>query len=49
MKKNNNLLIYFLSHLLFLGAGFAKISELSNTIHVFLILGIITWNNNINT
>lgn len=31
MKKNNNLLIYFLSHFLFLGAGFAKISELSNT------------------
>lgn len=31
MKKNTNLLIYFLSHFLFLGGGFARICELSNT------------------
>ena len=31
MKKNNCLFIYFLSHFLFLGGGFARICELSNT------------------
>lgn len=31
MKKNSNLLIYFLTHFLFLGGGFARICELSNT------------------
>lgn len=31
MKKNTNLLIYFLTHFLFLGGGFARICELSNT------------------
>lgn len=31
MKKNTNLFIYFLAHFLFLGGGFARICELSNT------------------
>lgn len=31
MKNNTNLFIYFLAHFLFLGGGFARICELSNT------------------
>ena len=40
MKKNSSLFIYFLSHFLFLGGGFARICELSNTdTYISFILG----------